>query len=55
MHLDTENMIQIRCAKCNRLLYVVNNGSKKIRTSDKIEYSINGTIEILCKCGTKNN
>ncbi len=54
MHLDTENMVQIRCNNCNRLLYVVNDGTKKIRTSDKIEYSINGTIEILCKCGKIN-
>ena len=47
-------MIQVRCKKCCRLLYVVDNRLKKIRTSDKIEYSISGTVEILCKCGTIN-
>ena len=43
-----------RCKNCSRLLFVEIGEVKKIRTSDKIEYKINGTIEILCKCGTIN-
>lgn len=48
-------MTEIRCTKCNRLLYVQNGEVKQIRTTDKITYNISGKIEILCKCGTKNS
>jgi len=47
-------MIQVRCNKCNRLLYVQTGEIKQIKTSDKIEYKILGQIEIICKCGTIN-
>ena len=47
--------MEIRCQNCNRLLYVQNGDIKQIRTTDKIQYSISGNIEITCKCGTKNN
>lgn len=48
-------MQQIRCKNCNRLLYIQNGDIKQLKTSDKIIYNISGKIEILCKCGTKNN
>lgn len=47
--------MQIRCKNCNRLLYVQTGEIKQIKTSDKITYTINGKIEITCKCGTINN
>lgn len=47
-------MTEIRCKKCNRLLYVQTGDIKQIRTTDKIQYSISGKIEITCKCGTIN-
>lgn len=46
--------MQIRCRNCNRLLYVQAGEIKQIKTSDKIEYNIQGKIEITCKCGAKN-
>ena len=54
MHLDTENMTQIRCQNCARLLCVQNGSIKQIRTSDKIEYNIQGQIQVTCKCGSTN-
>jgi len=44
-----------RCSNCNRLLYIQTGEVKQIKTSDNIRYNINGKIEIICKCGTKNN
>ena len=48
-------MMQIRCKNCNRLLYIQDGAVKQIKTTDKIEYSILGQIQITCKCGTINN
>lgn len=47
--------MEIRCKNCHRLLYVQTGEVKQIRTTDKITYNISGKIEIICKCGTKNN
>lgn len=42
-----------RCKQCNRLLFVETDGIKQIRV-DNIEYKINGTIQIVCKCKQLN-
>ena len=44
-----------RCKNCNRLLFVEIGEIKQLKTNDKITYNFMGKIEIICKCGTKNN
>ena len=45
--------MEIRCKRCNRLLYIQSGDLKQLKTSDKIEYNFRGQIEIICKCNFK--
>ena len=46
-------MIEKRCKKCNRLLFMEQNGTKQIKANN-IEYNFNGCITVVCKCGIIN-
>lgn len=46
-------MTEKRCSRCSRLLLIEKNGIKQIKANN-IEYSVNGTITVICKCGTIN-
>jgi len=42
-----------RCINCKRLLLIDNNGIKTIKANN-IEYTLNGIITVVCKCGKTN-
>lgn len=42
-----------RCKNCNRLLFIQNGEIKEIKCNN-IEYNLNGSANIICKCGTIN-
>lgn len=42
-----------RCLKCDRLLFIQVGDVKKIK-SNNIEYHVNGSITVICKCNTIN-
>ncbi len=44
-------MTEKRCSNCSRLLFIEQNGVKVIK-SNNIEYTVNGSIIIKCKCNT---
>ena len=44
-------MKEIRCSNCNKLL-AVQIGSKIDIKINSCRYTITGTVEITCKCGT---
>ena len=44
-------MKEIRCSNCNKLL-AVQAGSKIDIKINSCQYTITGTVEITCKCGT---
>ncbi len=46
-------MLEQRCAKCFRLLFIEQNGIKVIK-SNNIEYCVTGMIKIKCKCNKLN-
>jgi RNase P subunit RPR2 len=51
--IKSHTMIEKRCKKCNRLLFMEQNGTKQIKANN-IEYNFNGCITVVCKCGIIN-
>ena len=46
-------MIEKRCSRCQRLLLIEKSGVKQIKANN-IEYSVNGSITVICKCKQVN-
>ena len=44
-------MKEIRCSNCNKLLAVQNGPEVDIKINS-CQYTVSGTVEITCKCGT---
>ena len=48
-------MLEKRCKKCNRLLYIeLWNGVKQVK-SNGLTYNTRGQITTICKCGYIND